>query len=125
MNRLALRIQEELGDIEIGLQRTHQGWQKFQISGDELYIDSVALNLQSIYTGLERLFEQISREIDNSHPSGVNWHELLLIQMAQELEGRRPAVISDDSRNALDEYRRFRHVVRHSICDEFKGRSDT
>jgi len=46
-------------------------------------------------------------------PAGEHWHQLLLEQMASEIGGVRPAVISDATRQALDEYRGFRHVVRN------------
>lgn len=37
--------------------------------------------------------------------------------MSQERKNIRPAVISSDSAQALDEYRRFRHVVRNVYAD--------
>jgi hypothetical protein len=73
----------------------------------------VALNLHGFYAGLERLFELIATAIDGTLPQGVNWHQVLLEQMAAEVPGVRPAVISDRTHKALDEYRGFRHVVRH------------
>lgn len=121
MNRLATRIQEELGDIQIAINRALQGWQKFTQSEDELYIDSTALNLQGAYTGLERLFEQIARHIDGSRPGGNNWHQQLLKQMAFEQDSIRPAVISNKSLEYLDEWRRFRHLVRHNYTSELEA----
>jgi hypothetical protein len=43
-------------------------------SGDEFYLDSVALNLHSFYTALERVFELIATTIDQEKPQGENWH---------------------------------------------------
>jgi hypothetical protein len=40
------------------------------------------------------------------------WHLLVLEQMTKEVLGIRPAVISTETATRLDEYRRFRHVVR-------------
>ena len=121
MNRLAIRIQEELGDIQIAINRALQGWRKFTQSEDGLYIDSTALNLQGAYTGLERLFEQIARHIDGSRPGGKNWHQQLLKQMAFEQDSIRPAVISHKSLEYLDEWRRFRHLVRHNYASELEA----
>jgi hypothetical protein len=46
-------------------------------------------------------------------PRGVNWHQELLDQMALEIPNVRPAVISSKTREQLDPYRGFRHVVRN------------
>lgn len=75
-------------------------------------MDGVALNLQSFYTGLERVVELIISEIDEALPSGSNWHQALLRLAATDIPQLRPALISDATRNALDRYRGFRHVVR-------------
>lgn len=73
----------------------------------------MALNLHSFYTALERVFELIAVTIDQTKPQGENWHQELLRQMATEIELVRPIVISRETRNSLDEYRGFRHVVRN------------
>ena len=78
-----------------------------------LYLDSVALNLHGFYTGIERLFELIARHIDESIPSDKNWHRNLLKQMSESNKNYRPAVISKSIFFELDEFRRFRHVVRN------------
>jgi hypothetical protein len=78
-----------------------------------MYADSAALNVQGLYTGIERIFEQIARQLDNRVPTGDSWHLDLLRQMQADVPGVRPAVISSDSLVGLDELRRFRHVVRN------------
>lgn len=121
MNRLSRRIIGELNSINAALERANKGWQKFQQSTDDLYVDSVALSFQSAYTGLERLFELIVREIDGNRPDGINWHQQLLEQMALEVPSVRPAVLSASSVEQLNEYRKFRHLVRHIYPDEFEA----
>lgn len=76
-------------------------------------MDGAALNLHGFYSGLERLFELIATVVDNSKPTGAEWHQKLLAQMAIELSAIRPAVISKEMSSKLDEYRRFRHLVRN------------
>lgn len=71
------------------------------------------MNLHSFYTGVEHILEDIARTLENSLPSGSGWHVDLLTQMSGEIEGVRPAVISQETRNSLDEFRGFRHVVRN------------
>ena len=77
------------------------------------YLDSAALNLHGFYSGLERLFELIVRHVDRAALSGETWHRDLLNQVSQDLVDVRPAVISQKSALALDEFRRFRHLVRN------------
>ena len=76
-------------------------------------VDSAALNLHGFYSGLERVFELIVRHVDRATLSGETWHRNLLNQVSQDLVDIRPAVISSDSALALDEFRRFRHLVRN------------
>ena len=110
---LADQICDQLSELERIIQRSQEGWRRYRELSDDLYLDSVALNLHSFYGGLERLFELVATAIDGSLPQGVNWHRMLLEQMAVEVTGIRPAVISRISCEALDEYRGFCHVVRH------------
>jgi hypothetical protein len=62
---------------------------------------------------LERLFELIARHVDGALPGGEAGHRDLLQQMAQDMAGVRPAVHSQDSALALDEFQWFRHLVRN------------
>jgi len=117
--RLARRIQDEFAELVQVVDRVKKGWQQAQRSADDLYLDSVALNLHGFYAGLERLFELIAATVDGSVPRGANWHQILLEQMAAEIANIRPAVISEDSREALDEYRAFRHIVRNIYTYKF------
>jgi hypothetical protein len=111
--QLAQRMAEALDELERVVQRAQEGWVRARQSSDDLYLDSVALNLHGFYAGLERLFELVATTVDGTLPQGANWHQVLLQQMAAEVPGVRPAVISENGRDALDEYRGFRHVVRH------------
>lgn len=110
---LSGRIRDELSEIAAIIDRTESGWKHVQQSRDDFYLDSVALNLHSFYTVLEKIFELIATTIDQEKPQGENWHQELLRQMAIEIELVRPAVISKETRNILDEYRGFRHIVRN------------
>ena len=74
---------------------------------------SVVLDLQSFYQGVERCLALIAKTVDGRVPSGEQWHQELLAQMAVEVEGVRPAVICEDTKAELDRLRRFRHVARN------------
>lgn len=113
------RIQDEYLELARLVSRIEAGWERAKVSADDLYLDGVALNLHGFYSGLEKIFELIATAIDNALPQGANWHKMLLNQMAAEVPSVRPPVISVNTRNELDEYRGFRHVVRNVYSFRF------
>jgi hypothetical protein len=68
--------------------------------------------LHDFYTGAENIFHAIANTIDESVPSGMNWHTELLNQMTLSIEGIRDPVISKNTAKMLNEYLRFRHLFR-------------
>jgi len=112
---IANRIRSEIKDLERLVQKAEQTWSHIRTlpEDQDVYLDSVALNLHGFYTGLERLFELVARHVDRDLPKGEYWHRELLLQIAQDLPDIRPAVISSESVSSLDEVRRFRHLVRN------------
>ncbi|MGB9660643.1 MAG: hypothetical protein ACPL5F_01325 [Moorellaceae bacterium] len=80
---------------------------------DEFTLRALASVLLDYYTAVENIFEQIAKTVDGSLPSGQEWHKDLLLQMKLEINGIRPAVISQETFTYLDEYRKFRHLVRN------------
>ena len=117
----AERFRSELENIEEVVTRVRRAVEASE--GDsvnsDLYWDAVALNLHDFYTGLERLLRHIAVEVDGHVPAGAEWHQELLRQMATRLPRIRPAVFSKETIKRLDEYLRFRHVVRHVYAFEF------
>lgn len=107
------RIRRELQELALVVDRTLAVWQQAQHSTDDYYVDAVALNLHGFYAGVEHLLELIADGVDQTRPAGANWHQELLQQMTAEIPGVRPAVLSVQTRNRLDRYRGFRHVVRN------------
>jgi len=119
LKHLAMRIRNELPEIEHTLKRAMEGIRRVKETGDDYYLDGVALNLHSFYSGIERIFELIAVNVDDIRPEGENWHQTLLKQMAEEKTEVRPAVISDSVRLGFDEYRGFRHIVRNVYTYKF------
>ncbi len=76
-------------------------------------MEAAALNLHSFYSGVERVFNLIALHIDGWTPRGEAWHRELLDRMAEDIPDIRPAVISTSLVQILDEFRRFRHLVRN------------
>jgi len=113
LQQLAVSIRNELVEVQRVLRRIEEGWRRARLSADDYYLDAVALNLHGFYGGLERIFERIATVVEGARPSGEHWHQALLRQMAEEMPGVRPAVISEASYKLLDPYRGFRHVARN------------
>jgi hypothetical protein len=119
---LAGRIHQDLRELERVVTRVERAVQARRQSADDedLFLDSAALNLHDFYTGLERIFAHIASTIDQSMPSGSDWHGELLRQMTVEIAGLRPQVLTVDVAADVDEYLRFRHVVRHIYAFELE-----
>ena len=112
------RIQSDLADLVRTRDLVLRKWQKALT--DEDYLGSVAFDLQSFYQGVERIFEEIAKLIDGAVPSGEKWHKMLLEQMTEEVPGIRPAVISLETKEAVDDLRRFRHIARNIYAFNLK-----
>lgn len=113
---LAQRIRQEIEDIERVVMAAQRHWRGFQTEANDqdAYLNSVALNLHSFYTGLERVFELIAGELDGGTLGRDEaWHINLLRQITLELPGVRPPVLRQETARQLDEYRRFRHLIRN------------
>jgi hypothetical protein len=95
------------------VERTQRLLHKAVSQKDDDYYDGVALNLHSFYTAIERILEDIAREIDGAVPSGPEWHRDLLAQLSAEFPNVRPTVLKHSSRNCLNEYWGLRHIIRN------------
>jgi len=69
--------------------------------------------LHDFYTGCERIFLHIAKDIDRDVPQGEHWHIKLLKRMTRERGEARPEVISEDLARALRPYLGFRYVFRN------------
>lgn len=114
-SRLSDRIRGEASDLDRIVERALSAWRKLQKEPEQMdaCLDSVALNLHAFYSGIERLFELVARDIDQSVPDGEMWHRDLIKQMAEEIAGVRPAIVNPERVSSLDSLRRFRHLVRN------------
>lgn len=119
---LAIKIQDELDDVERVVNRTHTIYRQALVLNNDAYFDALALNLHDFYTGVEHIFKDIARTVEKHIPSSEKWHRELLQQMALEISSIRPPVIQKKTSLCLDEYLHFRHVVRHEYT--FNLRTD-
>ena len=116
---ISSRIKNEIIELEETIKRAQKAWELIK-EEDSLYIDSVALNLHNFYSGLERIFSLIAKEIDGKIIETPDWHKELLLQMSIEIPYVRPAIISKELREKLENYRAFRHVVRNIYAYKLK-----
>ena len=118
---LAERLHQELTDLERVVARVEKAMTAVRQHPDEpgFYLDSAALNLHDFYAGLERALRRIAAVVDSSVPEGPEWRRGLLRQMSVAVPKVRPRVLSGEVADALDEYLRFRHVVRNVYAFQF------
>jgi hypothetical protein len=119
LRRLASRIRDEIQNLDRAVHRASEAWQRAAVSSDGFYIDGVALDLHGFYAGEEQLFQLIATELDGISPAGEAWRQLLLQQMATDILQVRLPVLSATSRDGLDKYQAFRHIVRNVYAFRF------
>ena len=96
---LAERMRTELQALETVVQRAEGALIRalHQPADQDYFLSAAALDLHSFYTGVERLFELVASDIDESRPATRHWHRDLLAQMTLEISGLRPAVLRTES----------------------------
>lgn len=102
-------------------QRLRTEWMNIQIAADKAQaayaaggaynVEAASLLLHGFYSGVERLFEWIARQIDGTLPQGASWHRELLQQMTLDIPTVRPPVLEKPTAKMLEAYLGFRHIV--------------
>ncbi len=77
-------------------------------------IESTAYQLPNLYNATEDLFKIVANAFENRVTDLSRWHTELLRRMRLEVEGVRPALLSTESVDLLNELRAFRHFFRHA-----------
>ncbi len=120
--RLSERIVDERKKIEKTVAEIRIRLQRMESASDEDMEDLkalIAMRVLVFYTGLEKIFQRIAREIDTDEPQGGEWHKALLTQMSAP-HSARPPVISEETAAALGPILRFRHRTRHLYIFELE-----
>jgi hypothetical protein len=117
----AARIRQELADVQQVIDRCKRAMRAAPLAtaDQDVYLDSVALNLHAFYSGIERILHHIATFVDGALPEGGQWHQELLRQMRTDVPGLRPPILADDSLDCLREYLAFRHIVRNVYAFKF------
>ncbi len=82
-------------------------------------VDSMAYQIHNLYSAFEQLFETVARFFENRLEE-ERYHVDLLRRMRLDIDGVRPALVSDEAFVLLDELRRFRHLFRHAYTVDMK-----
>ncbi|MEL6552459.1 MAG: nucleotidyltransferase domain-containing protein [Cyanobacteria bacterium J06621_11] len=69
--------------------------------------------IEDFYSGCERLAERVAVTLDGGLPEGKSWHQQLLTQVSKPGGRNRPPLWDQTLLSNLDQYRSFRHRVRH------------
>lgn len=81
----------------------------------------IAVDLHSYYTKLESLLERILVSFEGRAPRGESGHAGLLRVAILAIPGIRPAIFGEQTREALDELRKFRHFFRHAYALDLRS----
>lgn len=118
--KLIQRIFDEREKIEKTIERIGRALEKIDvlpIDAREFIERALAADLAEVYTGFEKIFEQIAKEVDKYIPSGGQWHNNLLTQMAAR-RSERPPVVSAVTQRRLRRLLKFRHKANNIYGDE-------
>lgn len=107
-------------EIEEELKQIYQLKNQIKEVNNEKIINSYNLKtrvyasiISDFFMASERIFKLIAKEIDEDLPETDDWHKKLLRQMSVDLPEIRPAVIDKKLYYLLEEYLKFRHLVRN------------
>lgn len=115
--RLRVELERELEQLRLLVResssRMHAALAAPQDQVNAWDVAAMGAILHAFYNGVENCFKRIAAELDGAIPSGCDWHERLLQQMANPTTTRN-AVVSEVLADQLRKYMAFRHFFRHS-----------
>ncbi|MEW6618207.1 MAG: hypothetical protein AB1422_02455 [bacterium] len=115
---LKATVSRQIEEIEKLYVRIEDRKQKRGKSG----IESLAYQLHNLYCAFEDLFKIVTDSFDNHIQNKTHYHIELLRRMTMTIEGIRPALISQENYELLDNLRAFRHLFRHAYSYELDER---
>jgi len=115
IERLIAELENELAHLERIQAQVQDARSRFgDTEPDEFRVQGVGLVLHDFYNAAENMFKRIASELGEGVPQGGEWHAILLRNMTVRIPTLRPPVIRAETASLLDEFRRFRHRVRHA-----------
>lgn len=110
---LRTRLEDELVALERIVQGIEVALERTGAKPDEFATRALSSYIDDFYKGCERICERVAVTLDGGLPQGDRWHQTLLAQMGEPGAEGRPPLFGGQLLLELDEYRRFRHRVRH------------
>jgi uncharacterized protein YutE (UPF0331/DUF86 family) len=115
---LAADIREQHKKIDVVYRKI--ALRKKSYAKDPVALESLAYQLHNLYSAFEDLFRIVANHFENQISDQTGWHKELLSRMKMQIEGIRPALISEPAYELLNELRGFRHVFRHAYGYELE-----
>ncbi len=94
-------------------QRFDKSYGEFLASDEYSKLVESAYYVSQLYSGFENIFKNIASAFENNIEQDA-WHKSLLERISLDIEGIRPALLSEESFQCLNELRAFRHFFRHA-----------
>jgi hypothetical protein len=110
---LKSEILQDLGKLDRLFERFETSYDRYSQRKEYSILVESAFYVNRLYTGFERIFQNIAAVFENTIEKS-SWHKSLLDRIAIPIENIRPAVISKDNYGPLNELRAFRHFFRHT-----------
>jgi hypothetical protein len=110
---LEARVRKELFQLEKLVMELKALAKHKDLKPESIRLRAYASILHDFYSGIEKMFMRIARDIDEVVPKTDNWHRDLLEQMALEIPTKRPAIIDTGVAAQLQQYLSFRHRFRN------------
>lgn len=115
IERLIAEIEDGLAHLERIRAQVEEARSRFgDTAPNGFSTQGVALVLHDFYTAAENIFKRVASELGEGLPQGGDWHAILLRNMTLRISTLRPPVIREETASLLDEFRSFRHRVRHA-----------
>jgi len=110
---LEVRIRRELLNLETLVEELKTTIRVKELKIDSIRVRAIASILHDFYSGIEKIFISVARDIDQTVPKNEGWHRQLLEQMTLDIPYKRPAVIDASLAAQIQEYLSFRHRFRN------------
>lgn len=111
---LKTRIEDEMIALEQNWQTLNQLLAQAETIPEIALIPALSSYICDFYTACERISERVAVTLDGGIPKTENWHEQLLLQLAETGGEHRPPLWQGSLLLQLNDYRKFRHLARHN-----------
>ncbi|MDB9456410.1 nucleotidyltransferase domain-containing protein [Dolichospermum circinale CS-534/05] len=111
---LKTRIEDEMIALEQNFQAMKTALEQSDNVPEIFITPTLSSYICDFYTACERISERVAVTLDGGIPKAENWHEQLLLQMAEIGGENRPPLWQGSLLLQLNDYLKFRHLARHN-----------